>query len=307
MPASFAGTALRRIARPPGVSPMDSINVRNLEQIQESDTERRSVRLLTLVLASIGGAALVVTSVVALKRAEPATQSTADPLAELVAKAKRTEATPAEQVDPSKVTFPAILSDGESPTTALAAVKDERGRLVDQASATSPLPPLEAQSAAGPEAANELTDRLPRVPLPAGSLLHATRVTSDPKDALSQLARDKSELDETAELSAAGSEGGFQIQVASYKDQTDADRFVDELRRRGHRAYRQAAYVHEKGLWHRVRIGPFKSKLSAASYQREFEQKERLSTFLVDPDKVKRQRDLRAAKLAELSEGDTRP
>ena len=96
----------------------------------------------------------------------------------------------------------------------------------------------------------------------------------------------------------AGAEGGFQLQVASFKDQGEADQFAEALRKRGHRAYRQSAYVADRGLWHRVRIGPFKSKLSAEKYKADFDKKERMSAFLVDPDKVKRQEELRASKLA---------
>jgi hypothetical protein len=47
-----------------------------------------------------------------------------------------------------------------------------------------------------------------------------------------------------------------------------------------------------------VRIGPFKTKLAAAKYKAEFDRKERMSAFLVDPDKVKRQEEMRQSKLA---------
>jgi cell division septation protein DedD len=86
--------------------------------------------------------------------------------------------------------------------------------------------------------------------------------------------------------------------VASFKDQADAEKYVTELQKRGHHAFRQGAYVSDRGLWHRVRIGPFKTKLAAAKYKDEFEQKERMTAFLVDPDRVKRMEDLRASKLA---------
>ena len=45
---------------------MDSVNVRNLEQIQEEDPKRRSSRLGTLLLASLGGAALVAADFLAI-------------------------------------------------------------------------------------------------------------------------------------------------------------------------------------------------------------------------------------------------
>src|ERR1700759_561359 len=110
---------------------MEPVNGRNLEQIQEEDRGSRSSRLGTLLLASLGGAALVTVGLVMAKRTGPPQQTTRDPLAELVKSAKVTS-TPAEQLEGRDVTFPGILSDALKPTTALAAVKDERGHLVEQ-------------------------------------------------------------------------------------------------------------------------------------------------------------------------------
>jgi DedD protein len=191
------------------------------------------------------------------------------------------------------VSFPGILSDQAKPTTALAAVKDERGRLVPRSEtdsdATTPPP---------------ASDRLPVVPLPVGDLLSATPVTTAPKDGLTALAADASKIPGSTELAPSGMDGGFQLQVASFKDQPDADRLVDDLRRRGHRAYRQAANVPERGLWHRVRIGPFKTKFEANKYKDDFERVERVSPFVVDPDKVKQAEDLRAMRLAAREKKD---
>jgi len=270
---------------------MDSVSVRNLEQIQETDGDGRSARVATLFLAGIGGAALVVAGVFALKQAEAPAQSKVDPLAALVARSKDPGAVPPETVKGSEVTFPAVLSDSERPTTALAAVKDERGRLV---------PPESAAGSSLLTAPPPAADKLPVVPLPVGDLLDQTAVTEQPKDALTRLATEVSRSPEGA-LVTAGSEGGFQLQIASFKDQADADRLVGELQRRGHRAYRQAAYVSDRGLWHRVRIGPFKSKLQATRAKAEFDEKERMSSFVVDPDRVKRQEELRELKQSKLA------
>ena len=43
-----------------------------------------------------------------------------------------------------------------------------------------------------------------------------------------------------------------------------------ELRKRGHRAFKQSAYVQERGLWYRVRIGSFKYEHEAKLYQASF-------------------------------------
>ena len=267
---------------------MESVNVRNLEQIQEQDRASRSSRLGALLLASLGGAALVTVALVMAKRTGPPARTERDPLAELVKSAKAPTSR-AEELDGKDVTFPGILSDSQRPTTALAAVKDERGRLVEQP------PASDAQGA--PTTPPPPTDRLPVMPLPVGTLLSATPVTTEPKDSLTALAQSASTLSDSAELAPSGMEGGFQLQVASYRDQADADKLVEDLRKRGHRAFRQAAYVPERGLWQRVRIGPFKSKFEATEYKLKFERSERLSPFLVDPDKVKQAEEQRALRI----------
>ena len=268
---------------------MDSVNVRNLEQIQEDDPGRRSSRLGALLLASLAGAALVVAVVMSSKRRGPPAKSSSDPLAALIAQSKD-DGLPPEKLDEKNVSFPSLLSDDGAPTTALAAVKDERGRLVKQEEAfklpagspTSPPPP---------------TDRLPVVPLPAGTLLTATPVTSEPKDSLTELAAQAAKAGGGQEMAPPGMDGGYQIQVASFKKAEDADAFVADLRKRGHRAFRQAAYVGDRGLWHRVRIGPFKTKYKAILYKKKFEKNERVSPFVVDPHKVKQQQEIKQAKL----------
>jgi cell division septation protein DedD len=269
---------------------MASVNVRNLEQIQEQDSARPS-RIGTLLLVSLAGAALVSAFVMMSKKGGAPARSTQDPLAALVADAKK-PGTPAEVLDGKDVSFPSILSDGATPTTALAAVKDERGRLVKRADASEP-------SAAPPPPPAH--DRLPVVPLPVGTLLNASPVITSPRDSLTDLAANAAAAKTDVELAPEGMEGGFQLQVASFKEQADADRAVEDLRRRGHRAFRQAAHVPDRGLWHRVRVGPFKSKLEALKYKERFERTERIAPFLIDPDKVKQAEEQRAARLAAMA------
>lgn len=273
---------------------MAQVNVRNLEQIQEQDSARPT-RIGTLLLVSLAGAAVVSAFVMMSKKSGGPTRSTQDPLAALVADAK-SQGTPAEQLDGKDVSFPRILSDGSSPTTALAAVKDERGRLVKQDEAVDP-----TQAAAVLGAPPPATDRLPVVPLPVGTLLNSSPVITNPRDALTDLAASAAAAKTDAELAPEGNDTGFQLQVASFKDQAEADRTVEDLRKRGHRAFRQAAHVPDRGIWHRVRIGPFKSKLEALKYKERFERTERIAPFLIDPEKVKLAEEQRAAKLSQLN------
>jgi len=272
---------------------MAQVNVRNLEQIQEQDSGRPT-RIGTLLLVSLAGAAVVSAFVMMSKKSGVPTRSTQDPLAALVAESK-TAGTPAEELDGKDVSFPRILSDDASPTTALAAVKDERGRLVKQDD-TLDAAQARALLAAPPPA----TDRLPVVPLPVGTLLNSSPVITTPRDALTDLAANAAAAKTDAELAPEGSDGGFQLQVASFKDQAEADKAVEDLRKRGHHAFRQAAHVPDRGVWHRVRIGPFKTKLEALKYKERFERTERIAPFLIDPEKVKHAEEQRAAQVAQL-------
>jgi cell division septation protein DedD len=131
------------------------------------------------------------------------------------------------------------------------------------------------------------TDRLPVMPLPAQDVLTGSVATIAATDTLRSMANKVAKEPEGTELAEPGEPGGYQLQVSSFQEQGDADAFVLALRRRGHRAYVQPAHVQGRGLWHRVRIGPFRYKRSAEIYRQDFEAKERMVTFIVDPPKAK--------------------
>ncbi|MCC6216649.1 MAG: SPOR domain-containing protein [Polyangiaceae bacterium] len=269
---------------------MSRVNVRNLDDIQEQEPTARSSRLGAALLFAVGGTAIVTALALAERRQGPPARSSEDPLAALVAEAKTKPAPAAGKLAEGEVSFPGVLSDGDRPTTALAAVKDERGTLV--APDALVLPP------GSPTTPPLASDRLPVVPLPAGALLGATPVTTAPKDPLAQLAAGSSTPSAEGALAPPGADGGYQIQVASFKTQPEADAFVQQLRARGHSAWRQAAYVKDRGLWHRVRVGPFKTKYEAQAYKTKFEQAEGLSPFVIDPHKLKMEEEVREAKRA---------
>jgi hypothetical protein len=199
---------------------MQPVNVRNLDDIQEEDRGMRSSRLAALFLASLAGASIVTAAVVMSRRSGPPAKPEKDPLAELVAQTKQAPPS-AEKLTTHEVSFPGLLSDDATPTTALAAVRDERGRLVAAVAAPPGSPPAAA-------------DRLPVVPLPVGDLLGATAVTTRPKDDLTTLAAGVSRVPDGAALAQPGMEGGFQLQVASFKEPADAQKLVEDLRRRQH-------------------------------------------------------------------------
>jgi DedD protein len=261
------------------------VDIRNLDQIQERDHETPGGGLGPWMLCALGVGALVLTAVVSMPGKHVAAESTEDPLSALIAKAKVEQSEPADQLGREHASFAQLLSDKEPPSTALVAVKARDGSLID--TRDSPLPEAPPPG-----------DELPVVPLPAGKLLEATRLTAQPRDGLTSLAANRAQVPLGSARAEQGSAGAFQIQVASFRDRVEADAYVDALRLRGHRAFSQLAKVPGRGAWYRVRIGPFKDKLEALAYKLDFETKEGMAAFLVDPEKVERDEAKRALKLS---------
>ncbi len=268
----------------PDVDRMDASAVRNLDDIQEDDPAARPSRLGALVLASLGGACIVFAAVALMRAPAKAKVTAVDPLGDLVARS-HPAGTPMPRPDDKvgqEVTFPETLSDAKSPTTALEAVRDPRAMAAASANAAAlpfDLPP------GAPTTPPSAADRLPVIPLPAGHVLQTGPGEPANGDTLTAMASQVTR-DVGAETAPTGTAGGYQLQVSSFKTATEAESFAAALRRRGHKAYVEPAQVKGRGLWHRVRIGPFKYRRSAVIYRQDFESKERMVTFIVDPPKT---------------------
>lgn len=268
---------------------MEQGSVRNLEQIQESDAAGGTPRGVTILLVALGAGCIVFAGLaLGGKRGGGATQKI-DPLGELVTQQAKAGQVGAKATDLSSrdVTFPGILSDDAAPTTALAAVKGG-----SKASAQAAAEPAAAIVLAAPGSGGNSgepsppppTDRLPVVPLPAQNVLEASPVVTRPRDSLTRAANDAAQIGAAAQPAApAGKEGGYQLQVSSFRSQSEADQFAAQLRARGHKAYVLEARVPNRGTWYRVRIGPFPSQHAAASYRVGFEGREHVVPFIVQP------------------------
>jgi cell division septation protein DedD len=265
---------------------VDSGTVRNLDQIQEADPSAPPSRVGALVVASLGGACIVLAAALLLRAPVRAKPVQADPLGDLVARAHPAGARvdrPGELVG-QDITFPGMLSDAKS-TTALEAVRDPRAVAAGVPGPALP-PGAELPFALPPGAPTTpppAADRLPVVPLPAQNVIPGGSGVAA-SDTLTSMAKRVSR-DDAAEV-AAGASGAYQLQVSSFKTQAEADAFAAALRRRGHHAYVEPAQVKGRGLWYRVRIGPFKLRHAAVIYRQDFEAKERMVTFIVDPPKT---------------------
>src|SRR4051812_8521500 len=103
-------------------------SVRDLEQIQENDGGPQTPRGVAILLVALGAGAIVFAGLALGGKRGASSNAKADPLGELVIQQQKvgtTTTTSAKATDLSShdVTFPGILSDESSPTTALAAVK----------------------------------------------------------------------------------------------------------------------------------------------------------------------------------------
>src|SRR5215472_4233707 len=265
---------------------MEQGAVRDLEQIQEHDDQSRTPKLMAAALVMMGAACVMFAALALGGRKTPPSAAAVDPLGDLVAKSKGAAAGPkATDLSSHDVTFPAILSDESSPTTALAAVRPGAGGTARQG-ASSP-----AASAAPAEKPPTVpvgppppADRLPVVAVPAQDVLEATPVVTRPRDPLTKAATDSARITTPAAATTApGHEGGYQLQVSSFRAQNEADEFADQLRARGHKAYVLEAHVPGRGTWFRVRVGPFSTQHTAATYRASFEAKEHVVPFIVPP------------------------
>lgn len=260
---------------------MNDVAVRNLELIQETDHEEgRSSRVSALVFASFGGACIVFAALALMRSPAEAKPDAPDPLGALVASQGDEEGEEGrDRIDSDDVTFPAVLTDQDNPTTAMEAIR-RRSSLEEEIEGELPRSPYD-----GPPPAS---DRLPVVPLPAQDVVDGTSGAKVARgDVLREIAQHVAREPEAAEMAEPGHAGGYQLQVSSFKKKEDADGFARALRRRGHRAHVEAAHVKGRGLWHRVRIGPFKYRRSANIYRQDFEAKERMVGFVVAPPTTK--------------------
>jgi cell division septation protein DedD len=262
---------------------MSDNGIRNIDELREDDG-RGMPRGVTVAFVVLGGACIGFAALALGGRSSPPPTAKSDPLGDLVSSRAAGAEPPASARPPvdlssNDVTFPRILSDQGQPTTALAVVLP--------AGARAPATP--AVGAKPPPA----TDRLPVVPLPAQAVLEASPIVSRPRDSLTQQASDAAQINSAATSDASagpGHDGGYQLQVSSFKTQAEGDAFAEQLRARGHKAYVLEARVPGRGTWYRVRIGPFSTQHAATQYRASFEAKEHVVPFVVPPETTARAR-----------------
>lgn len=251
--------------------------MRDLEQIREQEPGRGNARrTAVMALATLATVALVFAVGVMIGDAteadEPPPQDSLDALdrAAGLAPVDGEDDGPAEpQVDPASLTFPEALVDRDETArpevaAALAAAEAELKH-------PDPLP-RETGSASDPSG-----DRLPAAVAASGNAGLATLARA-PR-------RGGAPADGTASRNKArakrGRPGKYTLQVISYRTPEEAEAFAKGLRARGHRAFVTSADIPERGRHYRVRIGPFDSRREVDAYRSDFEDTERMNTYVV--------------------------
>jgi cell division septation protein DedD len=258
---------------------MTDDGIRNLEQLQEDEGDKMP-RGIAITFVVLGGACVAFAALAIGGRAGPPQAAKVDPLGELVSSHPAAVSAPSSRppvdLSSSDVTFPRLLSDQDQPTTALAVVRPAGAAGVK----ASPVPP--AATKPPPP-----TDRLPVVPLPAQAVLEATPIVTRPRDSLTQEASEAAQIGSnpgSSETVTPGHDGGYQLQVSSFRTQAEGEAFAEQLRARGHKAYVLEAHVPGRGTWYRVRIGPFATQHAATQYRASFESREHVVPFVVPPE-----------------------
>jgi cell division septation protein DedD len=200
-------------------------------------------------------------------------------------------------VEPKSLTFPDTLAEYDSRPEVEAALAAAEAELAhpDPIPAAgieaAPAIPAEIPSAAGqpsaavfsaPAASVEIEIARPVEPaaLPAS-------VAAAPRARPTEVQRVRDPLIENATAGAhaptvgVGSDGAYTLQVASYQEPSEAHALSGALRARGHMAFVLRAEVDGRGVYHRVRVGPFETMKAAEEYRAAFERDERMNTFVV--------------------------
>lgn len=93
-------------------------------------------------------------------------------------------------------------------------------------------------------------------------------------------AREVQQVEAEAPQAASDAEGRFVVQVGSFRASADARALKERLVQKGFAAFIEQADLGEKGVWHRVRVGPFAEAESARSTVDLLKAQEKIDGFV---------------------------
>ncbi len=83
-----------------------------------------------------------------------------------------------------------------------------------------------------------------------------------------------------AAIPPASAQGAYVVQVASFKDSSDAAGLSGKLAAKGYQSFTQQADLGAKGVWHRVMVGPFADSQAAGQVVERLKAQEKLSALV---------------------------
>lgn len=262
--------------------------MRDLEQIQEQQgADEGGLRRAGVFVMAAGTTLALVYGVGALMSDRPMGPETHDPLTALGATAPIMDAVDAaeeserERVRPESLGFHENLVGDERPEVE-AAIRAAGAEHAALGQVTTPVPPGGSGFDSG---AFGGSGSAPPVALPVADVATGTAATlvdtarRDPLVAAAVVAVDPPAED--AEESQEGEDGRYTLQVASFRLEDEAEVFARALRDRGHNSFVIRAEIEGRGVYHRVRVGPFESPGAASRYRRTFEHEERMDAYVV--------------------------
>lgn len=113
--------------------------------------------------------------------------------------------------------------------------------------------------------------------------LAAKRAKLEAKRAAKQAALSKAKAAKAAKMAkakAAPEEGGYTLQLSSFQDRVEAERFMNTLRQKGHDPQMVPTRIPNRGLWYRVRLGSYPSWKQALAAKRSFETSTKLIAYV---------------------------
>lgn len=73
---------------------------------------------------------------------------------------------------------------------------------------------------------------------------------------------------------------GYSLQIRAFRNIVEANEFISTLRREGYKPHLVLNDIPGRGRWYRVRVGRFSSIDAARVFQKQFEAKEGIATFV---------------------------
>jgi septal ring-binding cell division protein DamX len=151
----------------------------------------------------------------------------------------------------------------------------------------APPPPLEVTS--GKPEKLTFYDNLPKgnqAPLGSGINLPPEKKSRATKKKKSTLKSAPVPLSQKLSVSSASTPpatsttGAFVVQIASFRTSEDAGKLAHRLKSHKMAAFIESADLGEKGVWHRVLVGPYKSRENADQAAAFLKEKERFSVLV---------------------------